>query len=361
MLTLGAYTTAALDCRQRRRAVASLSRAGRERRDRRGVRRDRRPAGAEAAHLLLRHDDARLRHHRHPGGAGLEERDRRRRRHAGPGIPLAVRSRLGLLLFLLPAGGARDLDDGQHRLEPLWPRPGRHPRRRSSRRGLGRRQTQAAGAGLPARRRAGRRGGRPVLLAAVLHHARCLHLRDVGAVLHRHPDRRARLDPRARARHHHPDGAARVRGAAGAMVDLPLRRAAAGDRAGDPRRHRRPARLQEPPAARAAPRNRAAARAAGAPARRATRHGRGAVARERRAALRRRARHRRPRPRDPARRGAWPDRPQRQRQDHDAERDLRLLRAAEGPGAAGRRAAAAGCAAPARATIASRAPSRRRA
>ena len=52
------------------------------------------------------------------------------------------------------------------------------------------------------------------------------------------------------ARHHHPDGAARVRGAAGAVVDVPLRRAAAGDRAADPGRHRRPARLQEPPAAR---------------------------------------------------------------------------------------------------------------
>jgi hypothetical protein len=58
--------------------------------------------------------------------------------------------------------------------------------------------------------------------------------------------------------------------AAGAVVDLPLRRAAAGDRAADPGRHRRPARLQEPPAARAASRDRAAARAAGARARRKT-------------------------------------------------------------------------------------------
>ena len=95
----------------------------------------------------------------------------------------------------------------------------------------------------------GRRRGRPVRVAAVLHHARRLHLRAVGAVLHRHPDRRARLDPRAAARHHHADGAARIRRAAGGMVDLPLRGAAAGDRAGDPGRHRRPARLQEPPAA----------------------------------------------------------------------------------------------------------------
>ena len=37
-------------------------------------------------------------------------------------------------------------------------------------------------------------------------------------------------------------------------------------------------------------------------------------------------RHRRPRPRRQARRDSRPDRPQRQRQDHDAERDLRLLR-----------------------------------
>jgi hypothetical protein len=66
--------------------------------------------------------------------------------------------------------------------------------------------------------------GGPVLLAAVLHHARRLHLRDVGAVLHRHPDRRPRLDPGTGARHHHPDRAARVRRAPGAVVDLPLRR-----------------------------------------------------------------------------------------------------------------------------------------
>ena len=47
-----------------------------------------------------------------------------------------------------------------------------------------------------------------------------------------------------------------------------------------------------------------------------------------RAAFRRRAGDRRPRSRDPLGRGARPDRPQRQRQDHDAERDLGLLHAA---------------------------------
>ena len=244
--------------RPRRGGVASLSRAGGGRRHGRDLRRHRRPAGAAAPHLLLRHDDPGLRHHRHPGGARLEGRHRRRRRHAGPGLPLAVRAGLGLLLFLLHPGGAGDLDDGQHRLEPLRPRPGGDPRRRGRGRGLGHRQAQAADHDLPAGRRAGRRGGRPLRLAAVLHHARRLHLRDVGAVLHRHPDRRPRLDPGAGAGHHHPDGAARVRGAAGAMVDLPLRRAPAGDRAAGAGRHRRPARLQEPPAAHPASRDRAA-------------------------------------------------------------------------------------------------------
>ena len=51
-----------------------------------------------------------------------------------------------------------------------------------------------------------------------------------------------------------------------------------------------------------------------------------------RAAFRRRAGDRRARPRDPPGRGARPDRPQRQRQDHDAERDLGLLRAARPAG-----------------------------
>ena len=111
-----------------------------------------------------------------------------------------------------------------------------------------------------------------------------------------------------------------IRGTAGAVVDVPLRRAAAGDRAGDPRRHRRPARLQEPPAARAASRDRAAARIAGARAR-ASRTAETLITLEGIALhLRRRAGDRRARPRDPGRRGARPDRPQRQRQDHDAQR-----------------------------------------
>ncbi len=268
--------------------LASLSGADRGRRGRRAVGRRRRTAGAPTAHLLFRHDDAGLRHHRHPGGARLEGRHRRRRRHARAGLSLALRTRLGLLLFLLHPGRAGDLDDGQPRSEPLRPRAGRHPRRRGRGRGVGRRQAQAPGRGVPVRRRPGRRGGRAVRLAAVLHHARRLHLRDVGAVLHRHPDRRARLDPGAGARHHRPDGAARVRGAAGAVVDVSLRHAAAGDRAAHTRRHRRPAGLQESPAARAPSRDRSPARAAGARARPAHRR-RGAEPVQRRAELRRRA------------------------------------------------------------------------
>ena len=76
-----------------------------------------------------------------------------------------------------------------------------------------------------------------------------------------------------------------------------------------------------------ASRDRAAAGAAAAPARpdgRQAQH----RAQGHRAAFRRRAGDRRARPRNPLGRGAWPDRPQRQRQDHDAERDLGLLQAA---------------------------------
>ena len=133
LLTLGAYTTAVLTAGTVTTewnpflalAVSAVGRCG--------LRRRRRPAGAPAAHLLLRHDDAGLRHHRHPGGAGLEERDRRRHRHAGPGVSLAVRPGLGLLLSLSHPGRTRHLDDGQHRAEaasaarwwrsatPRWP------------------------------------------------------------------------------------------------------------------------------------------------------------------------------------------------------------------------------------------------
>ncbi len=93
---------------------------------------------------------------------------------------------------------------------------------------------------------------------ADLHHAGCLHLRPVGAVLHRDPDRRPRLDPGSDARHHHPDHPAGNRRAAGGVVDVSLRGAAAGDRAGDARRHRGAAGLSQPPSARQQPRHRAA-------------------------------------------------------------------------------------------------------
>ena len=79
------------------------------------------------------------------------------------------------------------------------------------------------------------------------------------------------------------------------------------------------------------------------------------------AELRRGARDRRSRPRDPARSGAWTDRPQRQRQDHDTERDLGLLRAAAGRDQAERRRAARACALTGARTCGSRERSRPRA
>ena len=156
--------------------------------------------------------------------------------------------------------------------------------------------------GVPVQRRAGGDRRRAVRVAAVLHHAGRLHLRPVGAVLHRHPDRRARLDPRPAARHHHPDRAAGVRGAAGRVVDLPLCGAAAGHRAGrcpaaSPTlldfKNRRPLEQQ--------PRDRAAPGAAGAHARRRRTAPARSTLERHRAELRRRARHRRPRPRHPRR------------------------------------------------------------
>ena len=76
--------------------------------------------------------------------------------------------------------------------------------------------------------------------------------------------------------------------------------------------------------------------------------GRHAVAGRTDGAVRRRAGDRRPEPGHPARRGARADRPERQRQDHDAERDLGLLCAAGGQHPAERPSAAAAGAASAR-------------
>ena len=160
---------------------------------------------------------------------------------------------------------------------------------------------------------------------ADLHHAGCLHLRPVRAVLHRDPDRRPRLDPGADARHHHPDHPAGDRGALGGVVDVPLRGVAAGDRAGHARRHRGAAGFSQPPSARQQPRHRAATGGAGRY--RAQAHGRQhADAARHRAELRQCARHRWSRSRRGAGPDPRPDRPQRQRQDHDAQRDLGLLR-----------------------------------
>ena len=190
---------------------------------------------------------------------------------AGPVFPPAVRLAMGLLLFLLRPGGDLHLDDGEYRGEPLRPRAHRDPRCRGRGRSQRHRQTRAAGDGVPVQRR--RRGGcrRAVRLAAILHHAGRVHARSVDPVLHRHPDRRARLHSRAAARHDSSDRAAGIRRPPGRVVDIPLCGAAARHRAGDPRRHCRAAGFQEPPPARERPRDRAAARAARAAARRRAR------------------------------------------------------------------------------------------
>ena len=73
--------------RHRPAGALALSGARNRRRGRRGLRRHRRPAGAAAAHVLFRHDDARLCHDRHADRAGVEERHRRRRRRSRAGLP----------------------------------------------------------------------------------------------------------------------------------------------------------------------------------------------------------------------------------------------------------------------------------
>ena len=112
---------------------------------------------------------------------------------------------------------------------------------------------------------------RPVRRLAILHHAGRVHDRPVGPVLHRHPDRRARLHPRAAARHDSADRAAGIRSTSGRVVDISLCGIAARHRACDPRRHCRDPGLQEPPPARERPRDRPAARSARTAARRGAR------------------------------------------------------------------------------------------
>ena len=232
---------------------------------------------------------------------------------------------MGLLLSLHRLCRLLHLDERQHRAQPVRPRADRGARRRS--RGRSHRHFQAAHADrdLPVRRRAGGHRRRAVREPADLHHAGRLHLRPVGAVLHRDPDRRPRLDPGADARHHHPHHPAGDRGTPGGVVDLPLRGAAAGDRAGDARRHRGAAGFPQPPSARRQPRHRAASGRARRYHAQERGHAHAEPARHH-AELRQCPRHRRPRSRRRARPDPRPDRPQRQRQDHDAERDLRLLR-----------------------------------
>ncbi len=246
---------------------------------------------------------------------------------AGPIFPKPFASPVGLLLFLLRPGGDLHLDDGEYRGKPLRPRTHRDPRRGGRGRSKRHLQTRFVGDGVPVQRR--RCGGcrRAVRRIAILHHAGRVHARPVDPVLHRHPDRRARLHSRAAARHDSFDGAAGICGAIGRVVDVSLCGVAARHRACDPGRNCRDLGFQEPPPARERPRDHPAARPARAAARRAARcrrldAGTGG------AELRRGACDRRSRPRNPAGSSAWTDRPQRQRQDHDAERHLRLLRAA---------------------------------
>ena len=70
-----------------------------------------------------------------------KERDRRRHRHAGPGASRwPFEPGWGFYYFCFVLAALCDLDHRQHRLEPLRPRAGRDPRRRGRGRGLGHRQ-----------------------------------------------------------------------------------------------------------------------------------------------------------------------------------------------------------------------------
>ena len=158
---------------------------------------------------------------------------------AGPIHAGAVRYRVGAVLPLPRHRRGLHLDDRQHCPQPLRPRADRHAGGRGRRRGLRHLQTRFADQRVPVRGRGRGRRGRVVRQPADLHHAGRLHLRPVAAVLHRRADRRARVDPGAVAGHHHPDIAAGDRRPARRLVHLRLRRAAAGDRAGLARRHRR--------------------------------------------------------------------------------------------------------------------------
>ncbi len=86
-------------------------------------------------------------------------------------------------------------------------------------------------------RRDGCAGRRTVRVAADLHHARRLHLRAIGPVLHRDPDRRARIDPRPADRHHRPHSAAGICRPTRGVVDFSLCGAAPGCRPRGAGRH----------------------------------------------------------------------------------------------------------------------------
>ena len=183
----------------------------------------------------------------------------------GPVFPWPFSTPVGVLLFLPRPRGDLHLDDDQRRGEPLRalargnPRRGGRSRSRSaspSRPCWSRCSCSAAP--LPASRadcsRRCNPTSRPMPSPST---CRCLFF--IAILIGGRG-----LDPWAAARHDHPDRAARIRGAAGGLVDLSLCGAAAGDRARRARRHRRDARFQEPPAARAASRDTSAPRAVAA-------------------------------------------------------------------------------------------------
>ena len=103
LLTLGAYTTSVLVAGNVMPPVPVFRRTADCRLRRRGVRRDRRPAGLAVAHLLFRDVDAGLRHHRHADRAGMAECHRRRHRHRRTGVSGAFQSPRGAITFFASA------------------------------------------------------------------------------------------------------------------------------------------------------------------------------------------------------------------------------------------------------------------
>ena len=296
-----------------------------------------------------------------PDRAGLAERDRRRHRHRRAGAAGAVRHRAGASTTLcLGAGGLLHLDDGQYRPQPLRPRAGRGARRRG--RGGGHRHLQAAAAGRglpvqPARWRPSPAGCSPRLQTYITPEAFTFDLSVLFFIAILIGGRGSILGPLL-----------------GTIILTLLPEIAAPLAAWStflyavlllvivlvmPGRHRRAARLPQPPPAR--PSNRAIVpRPALLPSARAQAHAAGACALRGIVLSFGGVRAIDGLDLDVGRPDPRADRPERQRQDHDAQRDLA---ATTGPRPATWRSATRRCrrrAADARAHAASRGPSRRR-